>query len=82
MIDTLSYARRLKGAGFPEAQAEAQAEALAAVLDEDLATKSDLHDLESRLSLRMSELEQRLTLRFGAMLAFGLGAIATLQAIR
>ena len=49
-----------------------------------IATKGDLLELESRMQLRfdarLSELENRLTLRLGAMLAFGLGALATLQA--
>ena len=97
MLDTLAYARRLKQAGVPDAQAEAQAEALAAALDEQIATKRDLLEIEAKLAeriqrvdrrideveasllLRMSEMENRLTLRLGALLAFGMGALATLQ---
>jgi hypothetical protein len=97
MLDTLAYARRLKQAGVPDAQAEAQAEALAAALDEQVVTRRDLLELENRLGdriqhvdrrvdevearllLRMSEMENRLTLRLGALLAFGMGALATLQ---
>jgi hypothetical protein len=44
-FDTLAYARRLKQAGFSEEQAEVQAEALAAVVSDTLATKQDLRDL-------------------------------------
>lgn len=44
-FDTLAYARRLKQAGFSEEQAVVQAEALAAVVSETLATKQDLREL-------------------------------------
>ena len=52
-FDTLAYARRLRQAGFSEQQAEVQAEALAAVVTETLATKQDLRELEYRLTLRL-----------------------------
>ncbi len=58
-FDTLKFARRLKDAGVPEKQAEA--EALAEVFDlqrEELATKGDIRDLEARVSAQLqSELE-------------------------
>jgi hypothetical protein len=41
-FDTLAHYRRLKSAGIPDAQAEAQAEALAQVVGETLATKQDV----------------------------------------
>jgi hypothetical protein len=66
-FDTLLYARRLRQAGFSEQQAEVQAEALAAVVTETLATKADLR-----------ELEYRLTLRLGAMLTVAVGTVAAL----
>lgn len=54
-FDTLKFANRLKKAGVPAAQAEAEAEALAEVMMEavkasDLTTKNDLHDLELRIT--------------------------------
>ena len=48
-FDTLHYAKKLREAGFTEQQAEAQAEALRAVVDENLATKRDLKELEVAL---------------------------------
>jgi hypothetical protein len=66
-FDTSGYARRLKNAGFSQEQAEVQAEALAAVVSETLATKHDLR-----------ELEYRLTLRLGAMMTVAVGAVAAL----
>lgn len=41
-FDTLSYARRLKQAGMPEAQAEAVAEATRDAITADAATKADI----------------------------------------
>lgn len=52
-FDTLAYAKKLKEAGFTETQAEAQAEALRAVVDSNLATKQDLKELESRITSAM-----------------------------
>ncbi len=40
-FDTLAYVRKLKAVGFTENQAEVQAEALAQIIDERLATKQD-----------------------------------------
>ncbi|MCH8844776.1 MAG: hypothetical protein IID61_17585 [SAR324 cluster bacterium] len=48
-FDTLTYAKLLQEAGFTAQQAEAQAEALRAVVDQNLATKQDLKEMETRL---------------------------------
>ncbi|GAB6043341.1 DUF1640 domain-containing protein [Endothiovibrio diazotrophicus] len=52
-FDTLKFARRLKAAGVPEMQAEAEAEALAEVfsdaLESQLATKADVARIEREL---------------------------------
>jgi hypothetical protein len=67
-FDTLSYARRLKQAGLPEAQAEAIADATRELVVQDVATKADIAALRAELkadiaTLRsdMAALEQRLT---------------------
>ncbi len=70
-FDTLAYAKKLKGAGFTEEQAEVQAEALAELIDENLATKQDLKELELRL-------KNDLTLRLGGMLTAGIAIVAAL----
>jgi hypothetical protein len=41
VFDTLEYAGRLKRAGFTDQQAEAQGQALAAIVNDNLATKQD-----------------------------------------
>jgi len=69
-FDTLAYAKRLRNAGCSEQLAEVQAEALAAVVTENIATKQDLR-----------ELEYRLTLRLGAMLTVAVGTMAALAKI-
>ena len=55
-FDTLGYARRLRGAGLTDAQAEVHAEALATALGEVLVTKQDLRDLATKDDLHRLEL--------------------------
>ncbi len=66
-FDTLTYAKKLQEAGFTPRQAEAQAEALRAVVDQNLATKQDIEELrrdmkemEGGLRRDMKEMETRL----------------------
>ncbi|MFA7241513.1 MAG: hypothetical protein WC091_15480 [Sulfuricellaceae bacterium] len=85
-FDTLKFANRLKEAGVPPAQAEAEAVALSEVFDvnlRELATREDLrHDLtelENRLENRiLSKLYQAMLLQtfalaalFGGLKLFG-----------
>lgn len=77
-FDTLAYSKRLKAAGVPEKQAEVQAEAFAEIIEERLATKQDLKELENTLRRDMKELEMRLTLRLGGMMAAAIAVVATL----
>jgi hypothetical protein len=71
-FDTLAFAKRLSAAGMNSGQAEALAEALNDIVFDTLATKSDLRDLEHRLT-------NNLTLRMGAMAA---AIIAILSALK
>jgi hypothetical protein len=84
-FDTLSYARRLKQAGVPEAQAEAMADATRELVMQDVATKtdvaalrSDLVAVEQRLIAAMETLSLRLTVRMGIVLAAGLSLMTAL----
>jgi hypothetical protein len=54
-VDTLRLARRLEAAGFPAAQAQGAAEAIAEAITEGVATRSDLREVELRLSARVEE---------------------------
>ncbi|MEK6622678.1 MAG: DUF1640 domain-containing protein [Planctomycetota bacterium] len=77
-FDTLAFAKKLKEAGVPDAQAEVHAEAIAELIDERIATKQDLKELEITLRRDVKELELRLTIRLGAMMAASIAIIAAL----
>lgn len=66
-FDTLKYAKRAEKVGFTKEQAEFQAEELAKLIDERLATKDDLKKLESSIVIKM-----------GSMLIVAIGVIVTL----
>jgi predicted phage-related endonuclease len=59
-FDTLTYAKKLQEAGFTPRQAEAQAEALRGVLEENIATQQHLKDTEDSLKRDIKELETSL----------------------
>ena len=88
-FDTYAFVKELTQAGMPEAQAEVLARSQATLIDEKLATKQDLKELEARLTrdikeleagLRhdMKELELRLTIRLGSMMVVAVGVVAAL----
>ena len=77
-FDTLAYAKKLIAAGVPAQQAEVQAEALIEIVDEHLATKRDLKELEMHLDLKLKELEMRIAIRLGAMMAASIAIVAAL----
>ena len=59
-FDTLKFANRLKTAGVPAIQAEAEADALAEVFEanlSELATKADLRELELRFDSKLAHLK-------------------------
>ncbi len=66
-FDTHAFVKELTGAGMPEEQAEVLARSQAALIDEKLATKQDL-----------KELELRLTIRLGSMVVVAVGVVAAL----
>ena len=76
-FDTLKFANRLKSAGVPAAQAEAEAEALADVMEiagRDLVTKEYLDS-------RLIQLEQRMVIKLGGLMVLAVGIVATLVKI-
>src|SRR4051794_30818674 len=91
-FDTLSYARRLKQAGLPEAQAEAIADATRELVVQDVATKadlaavradmaalrSDMAALEQRLTALIETQALRLTIRLGGLIAVGIAILAAI----
>ena len=77
-FDTHAFVKELIQAGMPEAQAEVLARSQATLIDEKLATKQDLKELEARLHHDMKELELRLTIRLGSMMVVAIGVVAAL----
>jgi len=71
IFDILAYAKKLKSAGFTEQQAEVQAEVLASLVNEQLATKRDLQEFELNL-------KHDLTLRLGGLMISGVAIVAAL----
>ena len=67
VFDTHAFVKELIQAGMPEGQAEVLARSQATLIDEKLATKQDL-----------KELELRLTIRLGSMMVVAVGAVAAL----
>ncbi len=92
-FDTHAFVKELTKAGMPEEQAEVLARSQATLIDEKLATKQDLKELELRLKRDMKELEMRLTrdmkelelrlkhdltVRLGSMMVVAIGVVAAL----
>jgi hypothetical protein len=70
-FDTLEFARRLKGAGFSEQQAEVLAEATRDLVADEMVTKSFLQSELEKLSMR-------LTIRMGTIAAVSVAALAAI----
>jgi len=77
-FNSLGYVKKLEAVGFTREQAEVQTEALREVIEDKLATKHDLKELETCLEGKIRELEYRLTIRLGAMLAASVAIVAAL----
>ncbi len=62
-FDTHAYVKKLIAVGFTEEQAEVQAETLASLIDDRLATKQDIAEVKRDIK----EMELRLTVKLGAI---------------
>ena len=71
VFDTHAFVKELAEAGMPEKQAEVLARSQATLINETLATKQDLKELELRL-------KHDLTLRLGSMMVVAIGVVAAL----
>jgi hypothetical protein len=74
-FDKLAYLESLKAGGVPEPQARAHAQALDDALRDSVATKADILRLEGLIR----EVEQRMTIKMGAI---AVALAAFLSAIR
>jgi hypothetical protein len=73
-FDTLQYSNKLKLAGFTLQQAEGQAEAMAEMFEDRIATKEDI----ARLERDIKELKKDLIISVGGMIA---GAVTVIPLI-
>jgi predicted phage-related endonuclease len=62
-FDTLAYSKKLRAVGFTEEQAEAQAETIINLMTEQLATKTDLKEVEAGLKRDIKELDLKFELK-------------------
>ena len=65
---------------LPE-HAEAEAEALADIFEvnlQEVATREDIKHLEERIDSKFIQLEQRMTIKLGALMVIAVGAVAAL----
>jgi hypothetical protein len=62
-FDTLKFVERLEAGGFTHTQAKAAAEAFAEATGQELATKRDLKEVESRLEAKIDKVEASLQAR-------------------
>ena len=76
-FDTLKASRQLQQAGFDEAKANALVSTFAGNIATSLATKADLADVRTEIR----SVEQRLTIRTGAMVAGGVAVLLTAMGI-
>lgn len=93
IFDTLQQANRLKAAGVPDKQAEAQVEMMAEIIEDKLATKKDLEQVKSELILNMENNKKELEIKIelvkkdtiiklasilGSLIVFCVGAATTI----
>ena len=83
VVDTLEYAKELRAAGVPEQQAEAQAKALSKAVSEQLVSKEHfdytIEKLKAEFGHRLEQLEYRLTIKMGGMIAAAIAALAAIM---
>ena len=70
-FDTHEFVKKLMSAGFTEQQAEILAKEQKQLIEDQLATKKDIQELEARLTYQ-------LTYRFGLMLTVAVSLLASL----
>lgn len=78
-FDTHAFVKRLKAVGFTEEQAEVFAEEQAKLIEDKLATKNDLIELEANLRRDMREMEYRMVIKLGSLIVLAVGVVATLD---
>ena len=78
-FDTLSYAKDLIAAGMPQQQAEVISLRQRSLIENELATKTDIKNTEIELKRDIKVMEFTMTLRLGTIVVISLGAITALN---
>jgi len=87
-FDTLAFAKKLKSAGYTEAQAEALVEAHSQVfremLESTLATKDDVRDMATKADIasldhKIDLVASKMTVRLGGMIVAGVAVLAAIH---
>jgi hypothetical protein len=90
MFNTLKYAKMLEEVGFSKDQAETSITILVEIMEDKLATKQDLQTLQTRIendfqqlksdfAHTLSQMESKLTIRMGTMLAASIAILTAIQ---
>ena len=81
MLDTRAYIKKLRDVDVDERQVEVQAETLLSFVEEHLATRKDLLELETNLKRDNKALELRMVIQMGAVIMAGIGLVVTANRI-
>lgn len=90
MFNTLKYAKMLEEVGFSKDQAETSINILVEIMEDKLATKQDLQELrndirntlgrlEAKIEHAVAQVESKLTIRMGTMLAASIAILTAIQ---
>ena len=78
-FDILSYAKDLIAAGMPPQQAEVISLRQRTLIENELATKADIKNMEIELKRDIKVMEFTMTIRLGTIVVISLGAITALN---
>tara|TARA_B100001989_G_C24473145_1_gene430324 strand:+ start:542 stop:817 length:276 start_codon:yes stop_codon:yes gene_type:complete len=78
IFNTHAFVKKLVASGMPEAQAEAQMEIFIQFIDDKLATKASLQELELALKAQMKILEKDIVIKLGGMIVIGVTALGAM----
>ena len=80
-FNAITYSHKLQEAGLDQKIADVQAEELSILVNNDLATKSDLTVLEKSIQKDLKNLENRMTIKLGGIVISCTGIISILIGI-
>lgn len=79
MFNVFKFTKLLEDVGFTRAQAEIQVQVFTEIIEEDLATKQDLKQLEISLESKIVQLEYRMIIKLGGLMIIGFTTMVTLM---